>query len=224
MNQIVKHLTISDANNVNVASHTITLNDSNLGMESMFAYNGNYEVSAYSEGTYDVVKRQVTVKIGTLVEEYNGKNVNLSNVSIISDAVLGDESIIENAIKPLLNCQDRLNAGVHDITCDNYENVYLSNYEIKEVIDGTLEITARKVVIAVNTCVKAYGTGPLTQNEISYEVYGLVSGESLNISEIYYNIPDSTEKGTYDISIFDYDFSNENYEVTNVVSGTLIIY
>ena len=186
---------------------TNATNESNAGTYLILAEstNANYVVD-YVDGEYEITKMIIDATVDNQQCEYAGVILN-NTMFIITEGsiVAGDEDVF------VLNTTATNTSGVntYPITLTCLSN----NYQVRNVVNGTLTIVPREITVQVGNATSVYGTQPNLTN-VTYQVIlgKIVNGDSLN--ESYTCVATSTSGvGEYQIEMVS---NNANYNVTTL--------
>ena len=201
---VLDYITYSIDDTMNAGTHTI-----NVSMDSInHLYNYDIEVIG---GTLEITKRNLIIDLGNYTKEYDGEAFTDALVTQIGAAEI-DEIDIEYAIQAYSIDEDT-DAGTHKISL-TYAN---PNYNIS-IINGTLEITKRNLIIDLGNYTKEYDGYEFDEYDVEIKVQGEADADDIE-SGISYIMPSQTNVGTYYITA---TYTNSNYNVS-IINGKVEI-
>lgn len=209
----------------------------------------NYDIK-YEYGTLKIIPRKIVLTAASETFEYDGEiksNLFAAHATGANGGAgfinAGEYASVTNFGK-IIGIVDAgevaNNYAPADYTVFNADGSENQNYEIVEVIAGTLTVTPRKIILAAPLASFEYD-GEEHSATLTFEAeyylpesgkVGFVGGESAAVTDKnkvvkVRNMSDSGKANAYlpaDYTVFNADGSvSENYEIINVIAGKLIV-
>lgn len=209
----------------------------------------NYDIK-YEYGTLKIIPRKIVLTAASETFEYDGEIKSNLFAAYAAGANGGAGFINAGEYASVTNFGKIIgivdagevanNYAPVDYTVFNADGSENQNYEIVEVIAGTLTVTPRKIILAAPLASFEYD-GEEHSATLTFEAeyyltargkVGFVGGESAAVTDKnkvvkVRNVSDSGKANAYlpaDYTVFNADGSvSENYEIINVIAGELIV-
>ncbi len=201
---------------------SITDAGSTLNQTEFTASSSNYSVEGYVYGTLTVKPRPLTVTTATSSHVYDAIAYSDANYTThfygdeSKEGLLNGDELVLKTFVAIVDKGSLLNEC--EFTPPN------GNYEIKEVVHGTLTVTARPITVSSATSSHVYDAKPYSDKKYTTHYFGdenkegLLNGDELTVV----TFAEITDKGSC-VNVCTYTLPSGNYEIKEQINGTLTV-